>query len=122
MAVRSRSGTLMGCPARAWSGTRFLRLGGAASAMRSSRCVSAAAWVLPACSKSTEERAVAGVINRRDVDFLLDEVFDMAGLLAKPIFADYDRPAVAAVLDLAEQLALDQFLPVAAALDRNEPE
>ncbi|PWR21870.1 acyl-CoA dehydrogenase [Zavarzinia compransoris] len=60
-------------------------------------------------------------IDRRDIDFLLHEVLDLDGLFARPRFADHDRGSVAAMLDTAEKLAADHFLPHAAKLDANEP-
>lgn len=60
-------------------------------------------------------------IDRRDMDFLLHDVLDLDGLFARPRYADHDRGSVAAMLDTAEKMAADHFLPHAAKLDANEP-
>lgn len=60
-------------------------------------------------------------IDRRDMDFLLHDVLDLDGLFARPRYADHDRGSVAAMLDTAEKMAADHFLPHAARLDANEP-
>lgn len=60
-------------------------------------------------------------IDRRDMDFLLHEVLDLDGLFVRARYADHDRASVAAMLDTAEKMAADHFLPHAARLDANEP-
>lgn len=60
-------------------------------------------------------------ISRRDLDFLLYEFLDLDALLAQPRYTEYDREAIDAVLDTAEQIAVERFLPCAAELDANEP-
>lgn len=61
------------------------------------------------------------VIDRRDLDFLLQDVLDLDALFTRPRFAEHDRASVAAMLDTAEKLADDHFAPHAAKLDANEP-
>lgn len=61
------------------------------------------------------------IVNRRDLDFLLYEVFDLETTLSADRFNDYDRESVDAILDLAQSLAEDVFQPFAAKLDANEP-
>ncbi len=61
------------------------------------------------------------IVNRRDLDFLLYEVLDLESLLRTPRYSDYDREAVGAILDTAQQIAEDKYLPCAAKLDANEP-
>ncbi len=61
------------------------------------------------------------IVNRRDLDFLMYEVFDLDRLLATTRYGDYDREVVTAVLDTAQTIAEDKFLPCAAKLDANEP-
>ena len=62
------------------------------------------------------------IVNRRDVNFLLYEVFDLGELLRAPRYDAYDREAIDAMLDSAERIAEDKYLPCAAELDANEPE
>jgi alkylation response protein AidB-like acyl-CoA dehydrogenase len=60
-------------------------------------------------------------IDRRDLDFQLFDMLDVARFAAFPRFGDYDRGAIGDVLDTAERVASDHFLPHAADLDVNEP-
>jgi butyryl-CoA dehydrogenase len=64
---------------------------------------------------------MSSITDRTNLDFLLREVFDLAGLLKHPRYAAYDAAAVSQVLDLAQQLAESEFLPYAAAADADEP-
>jgi len=61
------------------------------------------------------------IVNRRDVDFYLDEMFDLGGLLEKDRYAEHDRESITAILDLCQNMAEEEFLPCAAELDENEP-
>lgn len=61
------------------------------------------------------------IVNRRDLDFLFYEVLGVDKLFEKPRYADYDRQAINAILDTAQQIAEEKFLPCAAKLDANEP-
>jgi len=61
------------------------------------------------------------IVNRRDIDFLMYEVFDLDQLLSVSRFGEYDREVITAVLDTAETIAQDKFLSCAAKLDANEP-
>lgn len=62
------------------------------------------------------------IVQRRDVDFLLFEVFDLEAILRHPRYADHDAATVVAVLDTAQSIAEDYYLPLAAKLDENEPQ
>ena len=61
------------------------------------------------------------IVNRRDVDFYLDEMFDLASLLASDRYSEHDRESVTAILDLCQNMAEEEFLPCAAEHDENEP-
>ena len=61
------------------------------------------------------------IVHRRNLDFLLDEVLDVGKILNAPRYASYDRAVVASLLDTAEAIAEDEFLPHAATLDVKEP-
>jgi len=61
------------------------------------------------------------LINRRDLDFLLYEVFDAVGLCRSARYAQHDRATFTQIIDAAETLAVEKFLPHAAKLDQNEP-
>lgn len=62
------------------------------------------------------------IINRRDLDFQLYELFDLEGLSAFPRFQDHDKASYQTAIDAAERLALEKFLPHAAKSDENEPQ
>jgi butyryl-CoA dehydrogenase len=64
---------------------------------------------------------VSLLINRRDLDFLLYELLDAASLTRHPRYAQHDRATFDAILDAAQTLAEEQFLPHAAKADANEP-
>ncbi|MBX3571915.1 MAG: acyl-CoA dehydrogenase C-terminal domain-containing protein [Mesorhizobium sp.] len=61
-------------------------------------------------------------IDRADLSFQLFDVLDAGRLSEAGRFADWDRSAIDNVLDTAEAIAIDHFLPHAAAVDENEPE
>ena len=59
--------------------------------------------------------------DRADLEFQLHDVLDLGRLGTVPRFADYDRASVDGVLDTAERIAMEHFLPHAALLDEHEP-
>ena len=61
-------------------------------------------------------------LDRRNLDFLLYEVLGADTLADLPAFADHSRDTFDAVLDLAQDLASDQFQPHNRKADLNEPE
>ncbi|WP_202311445.1 acyl-CoA dehydrogenase [Mesorhizobium sp. L-8-10] len=61
------------------------------------------------------------IVDRRELDFVLFELLDVAALLEHPRFAAYDRSAIGQMLDTAQKIAEDKFLPIAAEVDANEP-
>lgn len=61
------------------------------------------------------------IVDRRDLDFVLFEMLAADRLAERPRFAAYDRTAMTQILDTAQALAEDVFLPVAAQLDADEP-
>ncbi len=65
---------------------------------------------------------MADFINRRDLDFLLYEVFDTEALLDTERFGIHDRATFDQTLDTAYKIARDLFEPHAAKLDQNDPE
>jgi butyryl-CoA dehydrogenase len=62
------------------------------------------------------------IVNRRDLDFLLYETLGMETLLENERFADYDREAIEAILDVSQSIAEEHYQPSAGKLDANEPE
>ena len=61
------------------------------------------------------------IVNRRDLDFLMYEVFDLEKLFKTDRYGDYDREVISAVLDTAQTIAEDKYHPCAAKLDADEP-
>lgn len=61
------------------------------------------------------------VTNRRELDFVLFELLGANELLAHPRFAAFERGMVGEVLDTAQRIAEEKFLPIAPELDANEP-
>ena len=61
------------------------------------------------------------LVDRRNLDFLLDEVFDFAGMFGWPAFAEHDPGAARQSIELAEQLALARFAPHRQLADAAEP-
>jgi Acyl-CoA dehydrogenase N terminal len=61
------------------------------------------------------------ILSRRDLHFLLFEWLRIDDLLAAPRYAGHDRETLTAVLDLAEALAEQHFMPANRLADREEP-
>ncbi len=61
------------------------------------------------------------LIPRRDLDFQLYEVLDVADLCRLPRYAEHDRAVFDGVIDSAYRIAAERFAPFAAASDANEP-
>jgi len=61
------------------------------------------------------------IVDRRDLDFVLFEMLGADRLANHERFADYDREAMTQMLDAAETLAEEIFLPIAAQVDDDEP-
>jgi alkylation response protein AidB-like acyl-CoA dehydrogenase len=61
------------------------------------------------------------IVDRRNLDFLLFEMLDIENVLDAPVFAHADRATIGHILDSAERLAEDFFLPSAARLDASPP-
>ena len=65
--------------------------------------------------------AEALIVSRRDLDFLLYEWLDVVALTSRKRFAEHSRETFDAVLDLAEELATEQFAPHNRLSDTDEP-
>ncbi|MEO0369435.1 MAG: acyl-CoA dehydrogenase family protein [Pseudomonadota bacterium] len=61
------------------------------------------------------------IVNRRDVDFMLYETFDLERHLENERYGEYDRESITAIFDLAQSIAEDIYQPCAAHIDANEP-
>ncbi len=61
------------------------------------------------------------LLRRRDLDFLLYDVLEVEKLSRYSRYAEHSRESLSAILDLAEQIAEEQFQTHAAKVDRDEP-
>ena len=61
------------------------------------------------------------LLNRRDLNFVLDEVLGLERILTSPRYAHIDREGVDQMIDTAEGIAEEFFEPLAAIQDANEP-
>ena len=57
------------------------------------------------------------LVDDRDVELLLDDVFDLPGLTRLPYFADHDRQTFLAVIDSARRLARAELYPAYRPMD-----
>ena len=64
---------------------------------------------------------MAGIINRRDLDFQLFEVLDAEALTQRPRYAEHSRETFAAVIDTATAIAEEKFAPHNRKADEHEP-
>lgn len=62
------------------------------------------------------------LVDDRDIDFLLDDVFALTRLTAYPYFADHDRDTFAAFIDSARRVARSYLYPAYRAMDTVPPE
>lgn len=62
------------------------------------------------------------IVDRRNIDFLLFDVFGLEEIIKDPFYSHCDRETVAQIFDSAERMAADLFLPSAAELDANPPQ
>jgi len=61
------------------------------------------------------------LLDDRDVELILDEVFDLGRLLRLPYFADHDRETCQMLLESVRELARDALFPAYRALDSEPP-
>jgi alkylation response protein AidB-like acyl-CoA dehydrogenase len=61
-------------------------------------------------------------INKRNIEFLLYEVFDVLNLTKYPYYQEHNREMFDMVLDTSVKIAEDTFLPIFEEMDREPPE
>ncbi len=64
---------------------------------------------------------VAPILNQRDLDFLLYEVFDAESLTQRSRYAEHSRETYDAAISTARAVAEKYFLPIRAKADANQP-
>ncbi len=63
----------------------------------------------------------APILNTRDLEFMLYELFDAEGLTQRERYADHSRETFRAAMDTAQTVAEKYFLPIRQKIDTNEP-
>ena len=63
----------------------------------------------------------APIVNRRDIEFFLYEMFDVESLTSRERYKDHDKETFNGALDIAEAIAEKYFLPIRHKVDANEP-
>ncbi|MFT4654730.1 MAG: alkylation response protein AidB-like acyl-CoA dehydrogenase [Patiriisocius sp.] len=63
----------------------------------------------------------ASIVNRRDIEFFLYEMFDIESLTSRERYQDHDRESFNAAIDLAQSIAEKYYLPIRLKVDSNQP-
>lgn len=63
----------------------------------------------------------APILNRRDIEFFLYEMFDVESLQSRERYQDHDKETFNAAIDTAQAVAERYFLPIRQKVDANEP-
>ncbi len=63
----------------------------------------------------------AAMINERDLEFMLYELFDSGGLIGRERYQDHDRQTFNEVINTAKAIAEKHFLPIRQKLDTHQP-
>lgn len=64
---------------------------------------------------------VAPILNTRDLEFMLYELFDADSMTQRPRYADHNRDTFTAAMDTARMVAEKYFLPIRQKVDSHEP-
>lgn len=68
-----------------------------------------------------ENRMAVAMINERDLEFMLYELFDSEQLIKRPRYQDHDRQTFNEVINTAKAIAEKHFLPIRQKLDTHQP-
>lgn len=63
----------------------------------------------------------AQIVNRRDIEFFLYEMFDIESLTKRDRYKDHDRETFDAAIDIAQAIAERYYVPIRSKVDSNEP-
>ncbi|MEP4148644.1 MAG: acyl-CoA dehydrogenase [Halioglobus sp.] len=63
----------------------------------------------------------APLLSRRDLEFMLYEVFDVEASLTRERYSDHNRETIDAAIDVAQAIAEKYFLPIRQKVDTNQP-
>ncbi|MGK0500692.1 MAG: butyryl-CoA dehydrogenase [Oceanicoccus sp.] len=64
---------------------------------------------------------VAPILDRRDLEFMLYELFDAESMTQRPRYEDHSRETFTAAIDIAQSLAEKYLLPNRLKVDQNQP-
>jgi butyryl-CoA dehydrogenase len=64
---------------------------------------------------------VAPILDRRDLEFMLYELFDAEAMTQRPRYEDHNRETFNAAMDTAQTLAEKYLLPIRSKVDQNQP-
>jgi alkylation response protein AidB-like acyl-CoA dehydrogenase len=63
----------------------------------------------------------APILNRRDIEFFLYEMFDVESLTNREKYQDHDRTTINGAIDTAQSIAEKYYLPIRQKVDANQP-
>lgn len=63
----------------------------------------------------------APILNTRDIEFMLYELFDVTALTQRPRYADHNSETFNAAIDIAKTIAEKVFLPIRQKVDNHQP-
>ena len=63
----------------------------------------------------------APLLDRRDLEFMLYELFEVEKMLTRERYSDHNRETIDASLDVAEGIAEKYFLPIRSKVDTHQP-
>ena len=61
------------------------------------------------------------ILNKRDLEFLLYELFDAEALTKRPRYADHNKETFAAAFDTSITIAEKYLVPIRSKVDTNQP-
>ena len=64
----------------------------------------------------------APLLSRRDLEFMLYEVFNVESQLTRERYSDHNRETIDAAIDVAQAIAEKYFLPIRQKVDTHQPE
>jgi butyryl-CoA dehydrogenase len=63
----------------------------------------------------------APILNRRDIEFFLYEMFDVESLTNREKYQDHDRTTINRAIDTAQSIAEKYYIPIQHKVDANQP-
>lgn len=63
----------------------------------------------------------APILNRRDIEFFLYEMFNVESLTDREKYQDHDRTSINGAIDTAQSIAEKYYIPIQHKVDANQP-